>query len=137
MAGGRAVETSPLTFVFRMTYYVHRGSGHTRVFSMYPWAAEPKHSYFKGGIDVSSANLYSMRLSVELLSLLATQQKWYHHLQQIQSLMPHITTYHCPTGGERLMSLVHKTRLHGRRGKGTAEPFSREKLRHAPQKEGG
>ena len=33
-------------------------------------------------------------------------------------------------------SLVHKIRLHGRRGKGTAESFSREKLREAPQKEG-
>ena len=33
--------------------------------------------------------------------------------------------------------LVHKIRHHGRRGKGTAESFSREKLRHAPQKEGG
>ena len=34
-------------------------------------------------------------------------------------------------------SWVHKIRLHGRRGKGTAESFSREKLRQAPQKEGG
>ena len=34
-------------------------------------------------------------------------------------------------------SLVHKIRLHGRPGKGMAESFSREKLRHAPQKEGG
>ena len=34
----------------------------------------------------------------------------------------------CPTGGERLKSLVHKIRLHGRRGKGLAESFSREKL---------
>ena len=30
-----------------------------------------------------------------------------------------------------------KIRLHGRQGKGMAESFSREKLRHAPQKEGG
>ena len=30
-----------------------------------------------------------------------------------------------------------KIRLHGRRGKGMAESFSREKLRHAPEKEGG
>ena len=30
-----------------------------------------------------------------------------------------------------------KIRLHGRRGKGMAESFSREKSRHAPQKEGG
>ena len=36
-----------------------------------------------------------------------------------------------------MKSLVHKIRLHGRRGKGMAESFSREKLRHAPQKEGG
>ena len=36
-----------------------------------------------------------------------------------------------------IKSLVHKIRLHGRRGKGTAESLSREKLRHAPQKEGG
>ena len=32
---------------------------------------------------------------------------------------------------------VHRIRLHGRRGKGKAESFSREKLRHGPQKEGG
>ena len=32
---------------------------------------------------------------------------------------------------------VHKIRLHGRRGKATAESFSQEKLRQAPQKEGG
>ena len=36
-----------------------------------------------------------------------------------------------------LNSLVHKIRLHGRRGKGMAESFSRQKSRHAPQKEGG
>ena len=36
-----------------------------------------------------------------------------------------------------IKSLVHKIRLHGRRGKGTAESFSREKLRQAPQMEGG
>ena len=34
-------------------------------------------------------------------------------------------------------TVEHKIRLHGRRGKGMAEFFSREKLRHAPQKEGG
>ena len=38
---------------------------------------------------------------------------------------------------ENIKSLVHKIRLHGRRGKGMAESFSREKLRPAPQKEGG
>ena len=37
MAGGRAVETSPFVSVFRMAsyYYVDRGSGQARVFSMY------------------------------------------------------------------------------------------------------
>ena len=36
-----------------------------------------------------------------------------------------------------LYSIVDKIRLHGRRGKGTAESFSREKFREAPQKEDG
>ena len=34
-----------------------------------------------------------------------------------------------------ITSWLHKIRLHGRRGKGTAESLSREKLRQAPQKE--
>ena len=42
-----------------------------------------------------------------------------------------------PNGWRTIKSLVHKIRLHGRRGKGMAESFSREKLRHATQKEGG
>ena len=42
-----------------------------------------------------------------------------------------------PNRWRTVKSLVHKIRLHGRRGKGIAESFSREKLRHAPQKEGG
>ena len=42
-----------------------------------------------------------------------------------------------PNGWRTIKSLVHKIRLHSRRGKGMAESFSREKLRHAPQKEGG
>ena len=42
-----------------------------------------------------------------------------------------------PNGWRTIKSLVHKIRLHGRRGKGMVESFSREKLRHAPQKEGG
>ena len=36
-----------------------------------------------------------------------------------------------------IKSLVYKIWLHGRRGKGPAESFSRGKQRHAPQKEGG
>ena len=42
-----------------------------------------------------------------------------------------------PNRWRTIKSLVHKIRLHGRRGKGMAESFSREKLRQAPQKEGG
>ena len=42
-----------------------------------------------------------------------------------------------PNGWRTIKSFLHKIRLHGRRRKGMAEYFSREKLRHAPQKEGG
>ena len=42
-----------------------------------------------------------------------------------------------PNKWRTISSLVHKSRLQGRRGKGTAESFSSEKLRQAPQKEGG
>ena len=42
-----------------------------------------------------------------------------------------------PNGWRTINSLVHKIRLHDRRGKGMAESFSRQKSRHAPQKEGG
>ena len=46
----------------------------------------------------------------------------------------HLRKKKCPTSGE---CFVHKIRFHGRRGKRMAESSSREKLRHAPQKEGG
>ena len=42
-----------------------------------------------------------------------------------------------PNEWKTIKSLVNTIRLHGRRGKGAAESFSREKIRHAPQKEGG
>ena len=42
-----------------------------------------------------------------------------------------------PNGWRRIKSLLHKIRLHSRRGKGMAESFSREKWTPAPQKEGG
>ena len=42
-----------------------------------------------------------------------------------------------PNEWRTIKSLVHKIRLHGRRGKGLAESFSREKLRHAPHNESG
>ena len=71
MAGGRAVETSPI-FVFRMTFYVHRGSGQARVYPRR--VAEPKHSHLKGGINASSAIPPSIRLFEELLSLLVNSR---------------------------------------------------------------
>ena len=40
-----------------------------------PQAAEPKHPHLKGGIDVSSAVPSSIRLSEELLSLLAISRE--------------------------------------------------------------
>ena len=72
VAGERAVETCPI-FVFRVTFYVHRGSGQARV---YPrrWlslSSRAKASHFKGGIDVSSAIPPSIGRSEELPSLLA------------------------------------------------------------------
>ena len=49
--------------------------------------AEPKYTHFNGGIDVLSVISHSIRIFVELLSLLSAQQKWYHHLPQVQSLV--------------------------------------------------
>ena len=42
-----------------------------------------------------------------------------------------------PNKWRTIKSLVHKIRLHGRRGKGTTESFSRGKVRQTPQKEAG
>ena len=55
-----------------------------------PQAAEPKHSHLKGGVDVSSAILPSIRLFGESPLLVGEQQKWYQQiLQKVQNLMPH------------------------------------------------
>ena len=67
----------------------------------YPQAAEPKHSHFKGGIDVSSAIPSSIRLSEDLLSLAISRERWYHQiLQNVQNLMPL----------QQLVSIVHRNR---------------------------
>ena len=42
-----------------------------------------------------------------------------------------------PNKWRTIESLVNKDLTHGRRGKGTAESFSQQKLRQAPLKEGG
>ena len=97
MAGGRAVETSPI-FVFRMTFYLHRGSGQARV---YPrrWLSlssrakaftlQGRHRRFVG----DSAFHKSLR-GAPLLA--GKQQKWYHQIpQKVQNLMPHDNTPSC------------------------------------------
>ena len=91
MAGGRAVETWPI-FVFRVTFYVHRGSGQTRV---YPrrwlclssrakaFTLQGRHRRFVG----DSAFHTSLRGAPLLVG---EQQTWYHQiLQKVQNLMPH------------------------------------------------
>ena len=91
MAGGRAVETSTI-FVFRMTFYVHRGSGQARVYPrrwlslssrVNAFALEGRHRRFVG----DSAFHTSLR-GVPLL--VGEQQKWYKQiLQKLQNLVPH------------------------------------------------
>ena len=51
------------------------------------------------------------------------------------SLFPHSLLIY--SENVQIIGCIHKIRLHGRRGKGMAESFSRQKSRHAPQKEGG
>ena len=93
VAGGRAVETSPI-FVFRMTFYVHRGSGQARV---YPrrWLSlissrakaftlKGRHRRFVG----DSASHTSLRGAPLLVG--EQQKKWYQQiLQEVQNLVPH------------------------------------------------
>ena len=69
---------------------------------------------------------------------------WYGHTNRMSMVQPGKVLraklknkLKMPNGWRTIKSLVHKIQLHGRRGKGMAESFSREKLRHAPQKEGG
>ena len=91
MAGGRAVETSPI-FVFRMIFYVHQGSGQARV---YPrrWLSlssrakaftlQGRHRRFVGD-PVFRTSLRGAPL------LVGEQQRWYHQImQKVQNLMPH------------------------------------------------
>ena len=87
MAGGRAVETSPI-FVFRMTFYVHRGSGQARVYPRRGRRAKAstlkgRHKRFVGDSDFHT----SLRGAPLLVG---EQQKWYQQiLQKVQNLVPH------------------------------------------------
>ena len=91
MAGGRAVETSPI-FVFRMTFYVRRGSGQARV---YPrrWlslSSQAKAFTLQGGHRrfVGDCVFHASLRGAPLL--VGEQQRWYHQiLQKVQNLMPH------------------------------------------------
>ena len=81
MAGGRAVETSPI-FVFRMTFYVHRGSGQARV---YPrrWlflSSRAKAITLKGSHRrfVGDSAFHTSRRGGPLL--VGEQQKWYRQI---------------------------------------------------------
>ena len=93
MAGGRAVETSPI-FVFRMTFYVHRGSGQARVYPRRGRRAKAftlkgRHKRFVG----DSAFHTSLRGAPLLVG---EQQKWYQQiLQNVQNLVPHDSIKSC------------------------------------------
>ena len=93
MAGGRAVATSPI-FVFRMTFYVHRGSSQSRV---YPrrWlslSSRAKAFTLKGMhrryVGDSAFRTSSLRGAPLLVG--EQQKKWYQQiLQKVQNLVPH------------------------------------------------
>ena len=93
MAGGRAVETSPI-FVFRMTFYVHRGSGQARV---YPrrWlslSGRAKAFTLKGRHRrfVGDSAFHTFLRGAPLLVGEQQNLKWDHQiLQKVQNLMPH------------------------------------------------
>ena len=92
MAGGRAAETSPI-FVFRMTFYVHRGSGQTRV---YPrrWlsiSSRAKAFTLQGRHRRYIIGDFAFHTFLRGAPLLVGEQhKWYHQfLQKVQNLMPH------------------------------------------------
>ena len=91
MAGGRAVETSPI-FVFCMTFCVHRGSGQARV---YPrrWlflSSRAETFTLKGRYRrfVGDSAFHTSLGGAPLL--VGEQQKWYQQiLQKVQNLVPH------------------------------------------------
>ena len=91
VAGGRAVETSPI-FVFCMRFYVHRGSGQARV---YPrrWlslSSRVKAFTLKGRYRryVGDSAFHTSLRGAPLL--VGEQPKWYQQiLQEVQNLVPH------------------------------------------------
>ena len=103
MAGGRAVETSPI-FVFPMTFYVHRVSGQARVYPRRRWlsvSSRAKAFTLKGRHRRSIGDSAFHRSLQGAPLLVGEQQKWYHQtLHKVQNLMPHdyiesCTVYTC------------------------------------------
>ena len=91
MAGGRAVETSP-TFVFRMTFYVHRGKGRARVYPRRWLSLSSRAKAFTlQGRYIRFVGDSAFHTSLRGAPLLVGEhQKWYHQiLQKVQNLMPH------------------------------------------------
>ena len=93
VAGERAVETCPI-FVFRVTFYVHRGSGQARV---YPrrWlslSSRAKSFTLQGG---HRCFVVRRRFRLPYVAPRSSPPcwrtaKWYHQiLQKVQNLMPH------------------------------------------------
>ena len=87
MAGGRAVEISPI-FVLRMTFYVYRGSGQARV---YPRRGRRAKAFTLKGRHKCSVGDSAFHMSLRGAPLLVgEQQEWYQQiLQKVQNLVPH------------------------------------------------
>ena len=92
MAGGRAVETSPI-FVFRMRFYVHRGSGQARVYPRRWLSLSSRAKAFTPkGRQRSFVGDSAFHTSLRGAPLLVGEQqkKWYQQiLPEIQNLLPH------------------------------------------------
>ena len=92
MAGGRAVETSPI-FVFRLRFYVHRGSGQARMYPRRRWlslSSRAKAFTLKGRQRrFVGDSAFHMSLRGAPL-LVGEQQKWNQQiLPEVQNLVPH------------------------------------------------
>ena len=102
-------ETSPPIFVFRMTYFCSSWKRPSPCFQYVPttmvgcayWAAEPKYTHFKGGIDVLSVIPYSHTYFGRASLLVGdTAETWYRHLQQAQEFD---SIYYIPYTGSTLV----------------------------------
>ena len=92
MAVGRAVETSPI-FVFRMRFYVHRGSGQARVYPRRWLSLSSRAKAFTlKGRQRSFVGDSAFHTSLRGAPLLVGEQqkKWYQQiLPEVQNLLPH------------------------------------------------